>query len=292
MSRRFALLVNPASAGGRALLALPEIHAVLDGLGAAHRTVTTRSIEHAGVEAARAAEQDETVVAVGGDGLLRPMAGALKDTGTPLALIPCGRGNDLARVLGIPRDVGEATRIAVEGEERLLDVAGAGGIPYMGIASLGFDSDANRIANDARLVRGNAVYLYAALRALAAWEPAAFSVTVDGERREVSGYSVAVGNSKAYGGGMYLLPQAELDDGLLDVLITKRCSKLTFLRSLPRVFKGAHLDSPYVEVLRGAVVEVTSDRPFVVYADGDPIAATPVTMRVERRCLRVIVPRG
>ena len=292
MSRRFALLVNPASAGGRALLALPEIHAVLDGLGAAHRTVTTRSIEHAGVEAARAAEQGETVVAVGGDGLLRPMAGALKDTGTPLALIPCGRGNDLARVLGIPRDVGEATRIAVEGEERLLDVAGAGGIPYMGIASLGFDSDANRIANDARLVRGNAVYLYAALRALAAWEPAAFSVTVDGERREVSGYSVAVGNSKAYGGGMYLLPQAELDDGLLDVLITKRCSKLTFLRSLPRVFKGAHLDSPYVEVLRGAVVEVTSDRPFVVYADGDPIAATPVTMRVERRCLRVIVPRG
>ncbi len=292
MSRRFALLVNPASAGGRALLALPEIHAVLDGLGAAHRTVTTRSIEHAGVEAARAAEQDETVVAVGGDGLLRPMAGALKDTGTPLALIPCGRGNDLARVLGIPRDVGEATRIAVEGEERLLDVAGAGGIPYMGIASLGFDSDANRIANDARLVRGNAVYLYAALRALAAWEPAAFSVTVDGERREVSGYSVAVGNSKAYGGGMYLLPQAELDDGLLDVLITKRCSKLTFLRSLPRVFKGAHLDSPYVEVLRGAVVEVTSDRPFVVYADGDPIGATPVTMRVERRCLRVIVPRG
>ena len=292
MSRRFALLVNPASAGGRALLALPEIHAVLDGLGAAHRTVTTRSIEHAGVEAARAAEQGETVVAVGGDGLLRPMAGALKDTGTPLALIPCGRGNDLARVLGIPRDVGEATRIAVEGEERLLDVAGAGGIPYMGIASLGFDSDANRIANDARLVRGNAVYLYAALRALAAWEPAAFSVTVDGERREVSGYSVAVGNSKAYGGGMYLLPQAELDDGLLDVLITKRCSKLTFLRSLPRVFKGAHLDSPYVEVLRGAVVEVTSDRPFVVYADGDPIGATPVTMRVERRCLRVIVPRG
>ena len=96
----------------------------------------------------------------------------------------------------------------------------------MGIASLGFDSDANRIANDAKLVRGNAVYLYAALRALAAWKPAAFSVTVDGERREVSGYSVAVGNSKAYGGGMYLLPQAELDDGQLDVLITKRCSKL------------------------------------------------------------------
>ena len=292
MSRRFALLVNPASAGGRALQALPEIHAVLDGLGASHRTVTTRSIEHAGVEAARAAELGETVTAVSGDGLLRPLAGALKDTGTPLALIPCGRGNDLARVLGIPRDVSEAARIAVEGEERLLDVAGAGGIPYMGIASLGFDSDANRIANDAKLVKGNAVYLYAALRALAAWKPAAFSVTVDGERRDFSGYSVAVGNSKAFGGGMYLLPQAELDDGQLDVLLVKHGPKINYLRGLAKVFKGTHLDAPEVEILRGSVVEVTSDRPFVVYADGDPIAATPVTMRVERRCLRVIVPRS
>jgi YegS/Rv2252/BmrU family lipid kinase len=292
VSRRFALLVNPAAAGGRALQALPRIHAVLDGLGAPHRTVTTRSIEHAGEEAARAAGQGETVAAIGGDGLLRPLAGALRGKDGELALIPGGRGNDLARVLGIPRDVGEATRVAVEGEARLLDVAEASGIPYMGIASMGFDSDANRIANEAKLVRGDAVYLYAALRALAAWKPAAFSVTVDGERHEVSGYSVAVGNSKAYGGGMYLLPQAELDDGQLDVLITKRCSKLTFLRSLPRVFKGTHLDSPYVELLRGETVEVASDRPFVVYADGDPIAATPATMRVERRCLRVIVPRS
>ena len=292
MSRSFALLVNPASAGGRALQALPRIHAVLDELGAPHRTVTTRSIEHAGEEAARAAGRGETVAAVGGDGLLRPLAGALRGEQGELALIPAGRGNDLARVLGIPRDVGEATRIAVEGEGRLLDVAEADGTPYMGIASLGFDSDANRIANEAKLVRGDAVYLYAALRALAAWKPASFSVTVDGERHDVSGYSVAVGNSKAYGGGMYLLPHAELDDGQLDVLITKRCPKLTFLRSLPRVFKGTHLDSPYVELLRGEAVEVASDRPFVVYADGDPIGATPATMRVERRCLRVIVPRS
>ena len=291
MSRRFAVLVNPASAGGKARLALPRIQATLDRLGAPHRTVTTRSIEHAGEEAARAADRGETVAAVGGDGLLRPLAGALKDRDSALALIPCGRGNDLARVLGIPRDVAEATRIAVDGAERLLDVAEADGTPYMGIASLGFDSDANRIANEAKLIRGDAVYLYAALRTLAAWRPAGFSVTVDGKRHDRSGYTVAVGNSRAYGGGMLLLPHAELDDGRLDVLIIGRCSKLTFLRGLPKVFRGAHLRYPYVETLRGEVVEVAADRPFVVYADGDPIADTPVTMRVERRCLNVIVPR-
>jgi YegS/Rv2252/BmrU family lipid kinase len=290
LSRRFALLVNPASAGGKALKALPVVHETLDRLGAAHRTITTRSSEHAAEEAARAASEGETIAALSGDGLLRPLGSALKGTGAALAIIPCGRGNDLARVLGIPTDTATAAEVAVNGPERLIDVANVEGVPFLGIASFGFDSDANRIANEAKLVKGNAVYLYAALRALAAWKPAAFDVTVDGERHSVSGYSVAVGNSKAYGGGMFVLPRAELDDGKLDVLISKDASKLTFLRELPKVFKGAHLDSPHVEFLRGEVIEVRSDRPFVIYADGDPIGATPATIRVEQRCLRVVVP--
>ena len=290
MSRRFALLVNPASAGGRALNALPAVHAELDRLGAPQRTVITRSIEHAAQEAATAADNGETVAAMGGDGLLRPLAGALKGRDGALALIPCGRGNDLARVLEVPSDPTEAARAAVQGEERLLDVADVDGTPFMGIASFGFDSDANRLANNAKLVKGNAVYLYAALRALAAWRPARFIVTVDGERHEITGFTVAVGNSKAYGGGMFILPHAELDDGQLDVMLSTQAPKLTFLRELPKVFKGTHVDSPYVQFLKGRQVEVASDRPFVIYADGDPIGATPATMRVEPRCLRVIAP--
>jgi YegS/Rv2252/BmrU family lipid kinase len=289
-ARRFALLVNPTSAGGRALEALPHVHATLDQLGAPHRTVTTRSIDHAYEEAGRAAADGETVVALGGDGLLRPLAGALKGTEAALAIVPCGRGNDLARVLGIPEDPGEAARIAVEGRERLLDVANVEGTPYMGIASFGFDSEANRIANEAKLVRGNAVYVYAALRALLAWKPAGFTVTVDGERREFSGYTVAVGNSKAYGGGMYVFPMAELDDGQLDVIVCKRISKLRFLTELPKVFKGTHVDRDFNEFFRGEEIEVSSDRPFVIYADGDPIGATPAIIRVERRCLRIVAP--
>jgi YegS/Rv2252/BmrU family lipid kinase len=290
VSRRFALLVNPAAGGGRSLKALPAVTAELDRLGAPHHTITTRSIDHAAEEAARAGEAGETVIAVGGDGLLRPVASALKSTGGAVALVPCGRGNDLARVLGVPRDPVEAARLAVEGGERELDVASVDGTPYLGIASFGFDSDANRIANDARLIRGDAVYLYAALRALAAWKPAGFEVTVDGARHKMSGYSVAVGNSRSFGGGMLLLPHAELDDGKLDVLLVKDASKPAFLRGLAQVFRGAHLDSANVEVLRGEVIEVSSDRPFVIYADGDPIGATPAVMRVERRALRVIGP--
>lgn len=290
MSRSFALLVNPAAAGGRALRALPEVIATLDSLGARHRTVTTRSSEHAGEEAARAAAEGDAVAALGGDGLLRPLAGALKGTEAPLALIPCGRGNDFARVLGVPKRPAEAARLAVEGEERLLDVASVDRTPFVGIASLGLDSDANRIANEAKLVKGNAVYLYAALRGLAAWKTAAFTVTIDGERHELRGASVAVGNSRAYGGGMMALPDAELDDGRLDVLMAAEAPKLSLLWATIKSFRGAHLGAPFLEVRRGREVHVESDRPFVVYADGDPIGATPATMRVEPRCLRVIVP--
>ena len=289
-TRRFALLVNPASAGGRALKALPHVHEVLDASNAPHRTVTTRSIDHAYAEAVGAAEAGETVVALGGDGLLRPVAGALKNTGGALAIVPCGRGNDLARMLGIPTDPGDAARLAVEGEERLVDVANVEGTPYMGVASFGFDSDANRIANGAKLVRGDAVYVYAALRTLATWKAARFSVIVDGVHHEFTGCTVAVGNSKVYGGGMYVLPDAEIDDGRLDVMFVKEASRLRLLTLLPRVFKGTHGSSELVEFHRGEEIEVSSDRPFAIYADGDPIGATPAIMRVERRSLRVIAP--
>jgi len=290
VSRRFLVLANPSAGGGRALKRLPHAVAELERLGVPHRVVQTRSVEHAEQEAAVAAASGETVAALGGDGLLRPVAGVLRNTGSALAVLPGGRGNDFARVLGVPTDPAAAARLAVEGRERIVDVAEVDGVPYLGVASFGFDSDCNRIANETKLVRGNLVYLYAALRALVAWRPARFTVVVDGERHEVAGYSVAVANSRSYGGGMLIAPGAELDDGRLDIVIIGAAPKLRFLRSLPSVFKGAHVRDPSVRVHRGSVVEVAADRPFEIYADGDPIGSVPATMRVEPCCLRVIVP--
>lgn len=291
MNRRFAVICNPSAGGGRSLKRLPAVVATLERLGAPHRVIRTRDIDHARSSARAAAEAGETVAAIGGDGLLAPIAGELRRTGSALAIVPGGRGNDLARVLGVPRDPAAAARVAIEGRERTIDMATVDGVPYLGIASFGFDSDANRIANETRVVRGNLVYLYAALRALAGWRPARFAVVVDGERHELAGYSVAVANSKAYGGGMLLAPQAELDDGLIDVVAIGRASRLHFLSKLPRVFRGAHLGDPTVTALRGRVVELAADRDFDVYADGDPIGSVPARVEVDPGCLRVVVPR-
>jgi YegS/Rv2252/BmrU family lipid kinase len=290
MARRLAVIVNPTAGAGRALEALPRITHELERIEADFHTVETTSAEHAREEAQAARERGETVGALGGDGLVGTLAGVLCGGDSPLAVLPGGRGNDLARVLGIPTEPEAAARVAVEGAERAIDVPEVDGSSYVGIASCGFDSDANRIANEAKLVRGNLVYLYAALRALAAWKHATFEVTVDGELHTVTGYSVVVANSKAYGGGMYVVPHAELDDGRLDVCLSSASSKLHFLRSLPKLFDGSHVDDPHLEFIRGEQVEVRANRRFVVYADGDPIGELPVRIRVARQALRILVP--
>src|SRR3954449_703202 len=229
----------------------------------------------AGRDAARnvareAAQRGETVAAVGGDGTIGLIAGALRGTAGRLAVIPAGRGNDFARVLEIPTDPVEAARVALDGQEQTVDVGDVDGETFVCIASLGFDSDANRIANEAKLVKGNLVYLYAALKALAGWKHASFHVVIDGVAHDVHGWSVAVANSKAYGGGMYVAPAAELDDGLFDIVIVSESKKRMALRDLRMAFNGTHGTLPYVHTLRGKQVELSADRPFEIYADGDP----------------------
>jgi YegS/Rv2252/BmrU family lipid kinase len=288
--RRHLVLVNPSAGGGRARELLPRLEGALRDQGIDHRLVMTTSLEHGIDEARSAAANGETTVVMSGDGLIGQIGGALAGTGSPLGVIPGGRGNDLARVLGIPTDVRGAVEVLAHGATRAIDVGEINGRRFLGIASCGLDSTANQIANDARLLKGHLVYLYAGLRALAAWKPARFEIALDGRRREFSGYSVAAANSKAYGGGMYLAPDAELDDGLLDVVYIVQFAKRRYLANLPKVFKGTHVDKDEVVVVRASEVEIAADRPFAVYADGDHLTDLPATIRVLPRALDVIAP--
>jgi YegS/Rv2252/BmrU family lipid kinase len=287
-----ALIVNPSAGGGRAARALPDVRRALTALQLDHRVEHTRSLEHAQALASTAVEAGELAVAFGGDGLIGAVAAALRDTDGILGVLPGGRGNDFARTLGIPLDPVEACQVIGRGVARSIDMGEAGGRTFIGIASCGFDSVANRIANETRLVRGNLVYAYGALRALSGWRPARFTIELDGgEPRSIVGYTIAAANAKAYGGGMWLAPDASLEDGMLDVVIVGDVSKLRFIRLLPSVFKAEHVHQPQVEVLRGRELRISADRPFTMYADGDPIAELPVTVRALARAVKVMVPR-
>jgi YegS/Rv2252/BmrU family lipid kinase len=227
---------------------------------------------------------------MGGDGLTGAIAGELRDNGV-LAVFPGGRGNDFARKLGIPFDPVEAAKLLETGAEKRIDLAEANGAPYLGIVSAGIDSDVNHIANTTRLPLGTLVYVYGLLAAVRPWKDARWKVTIDGQPVEYPGYSVAVGNSGVFGGGMFLSPQSELDDGLLEVVMIASHPKRRYLLGLVRVFRGTHLDDPALKLVQGREITFDADRPFIAYADGDPIAELPVTVRVLPGALRVVVPR-
>ncbi len=288
---RIALIVNPSAGNGRARRALPDVEAALARYGVDYHLESTDSLEHARTLALAAAGAGEPAVALGGDGLIGAVAGALEGTDGVVGMLPGGRGNDFARMLGIPLDPAGACAVIAAGIVRTVDLGAVGAETFIGIASCGFDSEANRVANQTRLVRGSLVYAYGAMWALARWKPATFEVCLDDrEPLRFTGYTVAAANSKSYGGGMLMAPDASVEDGLLDVVIVEHLSKLGFARVLPTVFKGEHVRLPYVQVHRAREVRISADRKFTLYADGDPVADLPVTIRALAHAVRVIVP--
>ncbi|MFL5901267.1 MAG: diacylglycerol/lipid kinase family protein [Solirubrobacterales bacterium] len=286
----FTLLVNPSSAHGRTLKILPLVEQELDALRIPFRVERTRGLEDGAGRALRAVEAGEIPVVVSGDGLIGAVGGAMAGSETPLGIVPGGRGNDLARVLGIPDDPAGAVAVLAAGETRRIDVGEANGKRFLGIVSVGFDSEANRLANETGFMRGNLVYAYAALRTLLTWKPGRFTVRVDDERVRFTGYSVSVANSRAFGGGMYIAPDAELDDGEFDIVAVGEVGRLRFVSNLPKVFKGTHVDEDEVRVFRAPRLELTASRPFPVYADGEHIADLPASLRILPRALSVLAP--
>ena len=285
-----AILVNPSSGGGRALKLLPRVEQALDAHRAVFRVQRTRDLEHGVNQALGAIEAGELPVVMSGDGLIGAVGGAMAGSDTPLGILPGGRGNDLARVLGIPAEPEAAVEVLLGGETMRIDVGEVNGKRFLGIVSVGFDSEANRVANETRILRGNLVYAFAALRTLIRWKPARFTVRVDDERYRFTGYSVSVANNRAFGGGMFIAPDAELDDGQFDIVAVGEVGKLRFVGNLPKVFKGTHVEEEQVRVFRARHLELTASQPFPVYADGEHLADLPASLRVLPRALSVIVP--
>jgi YegS/Rv2252/BmrU family lipid kinase len=285
-----ALLVNPSSAGGKPLKLLPRVEQALDERRIDFRVQKTKDLKDGVDQALNAIEAGEVPVVMSGDGLVGAVGGAMAGAETPLGILPGGRGNDLARVLGIPDEPELATEVLLRGHSRRIDVGEANGARFLGIVSVGFDSEANRLANETHFLRGNLVYAYAALRTLFGWKPARFTVRVDAERIRFTGYSVSVANSKAFGGGMFIAPDAELDDGEFDIVTVGEVSKPRFVGNLPKVFKGTHIEDDEVRVFRAQHLELTASKPFPVYADGEHLTELPASLRILPGALSVLVP--
>jgi diacylglycerol kinase (ATP) len=306
----FCLVVNPAAGGGRSLRVRPLATAALDAAGAQYTVSESASLEHAKELAADGVRRGHMVVAVGGDGLAGALAGVVAAASGTYGIIPAGRGNDLARVLGIPPDPAAAVQVLTSGQTRQVDLIGVGaagqaecivaGSIYAGIPSV-----AGQIANATRWLKGPAVYPVAALRALASWKPASFRVEISSGGggggpaavHEFAGYAVVIANSAYFGAGMKVAPPAQIDDGILDIVLMRQGPRLAFVRALMKIKDGSHVSLPQISLERGAEVTLTIDREMPSAADGETIfgaaplaAGMPLRIRVLPSILTVLAP--
>jgi YegS/Rv2252/BmrU family lipid kinase len=297
-------LVNPASANGSTGRRWPELARRASAAGLEGDTLFSERGGHL-TELAREAALGgaQLLVVVGGDGSVYEVANGLAGIDEPpeIAIVPRGTGWDFVRTFGIPRDVDRAAQVALEGETRTIDLgrvsyrawdgSDAAGV-FANVASAGMSGAIAKRANETtKALGGKASYLWATFAVFSRWQAAEIELEVGAERRSGRMFDVVVANGRFFGGGMQICPEAEPDDGLLDVLTIGDVTKRDLVQTMPKIYRGTHLPHPKAELLRGATVSVASDSPIPIQLDGEQPGTTPARFEVVPRALRVRVPR-
>jgi diacylglycerol kinase (ATP) len=286
------VIANPAAGGGRGARVGERVVSALAARGVdAALAPTAGPGDATRLAAAAVAGGARTVAACGGDGTVHEVVAALAGGTAALGIVPCGRGNDLARVLGIPAAVEAAAEVLAAGRVRRIDLGRIGDHRFSTVASLGFDAEAAELVHRRRVpFTGTAAYLCAVARTLVTYR--APGAHLEGSFGVFDGEILlaATGNTSTYGGGMRIAPRAVCDDGLLDLCIVRPVPRATFLRHFPRIFAGTHENLPFVEMLRTRELAITTSRPLWIYADGEPIGRTPARITVEPGALAVRCP--
>lgn len=285
------MLVNPTSGKGRgrraAEIAIPQ----LERAGLRVRRLEGRTVEEA-VELAQSVTRDgaDALIVVGGDGMVHLACQALAGSDLPLGVIPAGTGNDTARALGIDRkDPRRAANTVIAGQLRRIDLADVAGTRVATVVATGFDAKVNERANQMTWPRGQMRYNIATLAELRVFDPIRFTLELDGQPYEVDAMLVSVGNGPSYGGGLRICEGAEIDDGLLDVVIVKPVGKAELVWMYPRLFRGSHTSHRQYERHRVRTVSIAAPD-IVAYGDGERLGPLPVTISALPGALRVYAP--
>ena len=295
---RVAVVANPTSGRGKGAALIPRVRNLLRSLGIDNTIhVSQNAQDPERLARTAAADGADVVAALGGDGHIGACVNGVMAAGSSaaLAVIPAGTGNDFAHLIGLsakePLGAVQALRSPMV---KRIDVVRLklpqGERYYVNVAGAGFDSEANAYANRMRWFRGKTRYVIATLVLLPGFKAARFRITVDGESHDAPGMLIAVGNGRSYGGGMRVCPDAQIDDGVLDVTVVGEVSKLDFIKTFPKVFTGRHIAHPKVRVLRGAEISITAERTLQVFADGEHAGTLPATFSVVPSALGIVVP--
>ncbi|MEW6663113.1 MAG: diacylglycerol/lipid kinase family protein [Bacillota bacterium] len=283
-------LVNPVAGRGKGLKVWRQLEKELRRKQVLYRVVYTEYCGAATDLARQLVNQGcSRLVVVGGDGTLQEVINGIDLDQILVGVIPGGTGNDFARSVGIPGEPSAALGVALSGREKRLDLGRIDGRYFLNIAGIGFDAQVAKEVNDSfKFLGGTKAYLAAVFKVLITYRNLPLRVEMDAQTWEGKALFVAVGNGQYVGGGMRVVPQAVLDDGLLHLCIAGDVGKLDALATLPKIFNGAHTRHPHVYQAAAKEVTVTSPVPVSVHVDGELMGTTPVTFRIVSQVLRFI----
>jgi diacylglycerol kinase (ATP) len=288
VAREIALLTNPTAGKGRGAKARALVLRRLEEGGVAVRDLAGRDADEA-LDLARAVVADgvESLVVVGGDGMVHLGVQALAGSSSALGIIPAGTGNDVARYFDLPRkDPVAAANVVLRGDTRRVDLAKSGSKYFATVMAAGFDALVNERANRMTWPKGQMRYNLATLAELRVFKPLHYTLDLDGQQLTLEAMLVAVGNGPSFGGGLRITEGALLDDGLLDVVVIKPMSRGGLVRTYPKLFNGTHVTHPQYEHHRVAKVTVASPG-ITTYADGERFGELPLTVECAPGALTV-----
>ena len=302
-NRHARVIINPVAGGGVTLKRWPQMSELLKGAGLTFDHDFTEGPGHAIQLAGEAVEKGYgLVISVGGDGTVNEVVNGLVDeTGkgkATLGIISMGTGSDAARTLGIPQDWASACRLFSSFKTVSVDVGQAeytsGGQRvqrlYFNTAGMGFDAAVS--ARQTKLpgsMRGTIPYVTALVLTLGSYRNKTVTVDIEGEREEQRVFTIVVNNGRYFGGGMKVAPDADVTDGLLDVIAIGDMSKPEFLWNFPRVYKGTHISHRKVSARQVRGIEIASADEMLLQLDGDLMGEAPASFRVLPAALTVAV---
>jgi diacylglycerol kinase (ATP) len=216
------------------------------------------------------------IVSVGGDGLAHLVLQIAVPRNIPFAVMPAGTGNDIVRTLGWSlNEIDSYLDRVTTTSAKPIDLGNVDGEWFAAILSTGFDSVVNERANRLSWPKGPQRYNVAIALELPKFKPLTYEITLDTHSISTEAMLIAIGNGRSYGGGMYVCPQAQMHDGLFDVMVLEPVSKVEFLKVFPKVYSGSHISHPKVKILRSRRVTLVADA--IAYADGERIGSAPIS---------------
>ena len=274
----WAIAINPTSGHGKGITVGESVVRFFSDHNLEYQVFSAHSATdlRAHLEVFLDSNKCQGIVSVGGDGLAHLILQIAVPRHIPFAVMPAGTGNDIVRTLGWSLDeIDSYLKRVTSVEAQPIDLGNVDGEWFAAILSTGFDSVVNERANALAWPKGPQRYNVAIALELPKFRPLSYEITLDTHSIKTDAMLIAIGNGRSYGGGMYVCPQAQLHDGLFDVMVLEPVSKVEFLKVFPKVYSGSHITHPKVKVYRSKRVQLVADA--VAYADGERIGPAPIS---------------